>query len=150
MCIKRNLILGTNINNMSVLLFTMVFVLMTFLSCRDDKPHSPLLIKNLSSKTISVYLTLSPPYYPDTSITSDQNFLREIPESSSTTYFTGRVDWEGIYAESENGILSVFYFDQDTINLYPWDSIREHYKVLRRDDFSLDDLMEREFIISYP
>ncbi len=150
MCIKRNLILGTNINNMRVLLFTMVFVLMTFLSCRDDKPHSPLLIKNRSSKAIFVYLTLSQPYYPDTSITNDSSLLREILPSSSTTYFSGRVDWEGVYSEAPNGILSVFYFSLDTINYYPWDTIKEQYKVLRRDDFSLDDLMDRDFSLSYP
>lgn len=135
---------------MKITTYVLFLVMLTLNACKDNEPHSPLLIKNRSSKAIFVYLTLSQPYYPDTSITNDSSLLREIIPSSSTTYFSGRVDWEGVYSEAPNGILSVFYFSLDTINYYPWDTIKEQYKVLRRDDFSLDDLMDRDFSLSYP
>jgi hypothetical protein len=47
---------------------------------------------------------------------------------------------EEVFKYVKSDTLSFFIFSSDTLNKYPWDSIRSNYMILQRYDLSLTDL----------
>src|SRR5690606_37896787 len=69
--------------------------------------------------------------------------------ANSNTYIDSRKPWSEAVTNLPNDTLSFYIFAEDTINSYPWKIISTEYKVLKRYDFSVQDLESLKYKISY-
>ncbi|MDR1272999.1 MAG: hypothetical protein LBK12_00465, partial [Odoribacteraceae bacterium] len=58
-------------------------------------------------------------------------------------------------AQFPRDTASIYIFNQDTLNAYPWEEIQRDYKILQRYDLSLENFheLENEYgipVITYP
>ena len=89
--------------------------------------------------------------YPDTLIYDNRDNIFLSPLSAnSNTYIDSRKPWSEVINNLPNDTLSFYIFAEDTINSYPWEIISTEYKVLKRYDFSVQDLESLNYKISYP
>lgn len=108
--------------------------------------YYPLYFYNTSKQNVSIYLHETSPMYPDTVFTQ-KNVI--VMQSNTYSYDYG-IPWNKVYKDFKIDTMSVFFFDTDTLNKYPWEEIRKDYKILRRYDLSLQDLEYLEYKIYYP
>lgn len=71
------------------------------------------------------------------------------PNATEIHTINGRT-WETLIEDTPKDTISLFIFSSDTINKYPWDSVRSNYMILQRYDLSLKDLQNRNWTIEYP
>ena len=142
-----------NLNGFTKLLIVFGFnlLIMTQYSCErifggdDDR----LKIVNNSNKRIYMSEQLN---YPDTAIDSynpsgDRENNEVLPMNSKR--FHSR-SWEQLVVRAESDTMMIFIYDADLVDKTPWDSIRKDYNVLRRYHFSLNDLKNIDWTITYP
>lgn len=114
----------------------------------------PLYVHNRSSHSVSVYLNDNENHsavYPDTTISSIQDGIVEIPKGEKKAVAGGSASWDSVFKVSvPNDTLSLIVFHTDTLSKYPWTEIREEYKILKRYDLSLSDLERLDFTVAYP
>jgi hypothetical protein len=46
--------------------------------------------------------------------------------------------------------IAVFVFEPDTLDAYPWEVIRDEYKVLKTHFITIDDVLKSDTIVIYP
>lgn len=64
-------------------------------------------------------------------------------------YYDQSGTWESYFELLPADTLSIFIFHADTVAKYPWDIVREEYKVLQRFDLSLEQLKSNNYIVTY-
>ena len=122
-----------------------IFIPLFFISskCNNDSYHYDLTIKNNSSITISV----SPNFtYPDTTIICPLGHY-EIPSGEE------HIDHQSYGWEPRIGYLKyfqIFIIGTDVINSTPCDSIKKYNKFLKRYQFTIDDLNNMNWTVTYP
>jgi hypothetical protein len=79
--------------------------------------------------------------YPDTTISFDKN-MGFIKAGSYVDVVIGILTIEEFVFNLPSDTLSVFYFHPDTLSKYSWEVIQNDYKILRRYDLSLEDLIK--------
>ena len=87
--------------------------------------------------------------YPDTLIPDLSSNLSGINAFDYTPY-DSRKNWDEVFDEKNATKISFFFFSIDTIAKYGWDSVRANYKILKRNDYTLKDLQNSEYTVSYP
>lgn len=132
-----------------------VFVLLIVVGCEpftekfysiELNNHSNSMIRYTYDKTNSRNMN-----YPDTLINNNRDNIFLSPLSAnSNTYIDSRKPWSEVINNLPNDTLSFYIFAEDTINSYPWEIISTEYKVLKRYDFSVQDLESLNYKISYP
>ncbi|SNR17377.1 hypothetical protein [Tenacibaculum jejuense] len=115
----------------------------------------PLSVKNNSDHSINLYLNDNENFvsiYPDTIISNFSERISQQILSKETRYIAGgSANWESIFRVSvPSDTLSIFVIHYDSLNKYSWDEIRNNYEVLKRFDFSLQDLEHINYLIEYP
>lgn len=55
-----------------------------------------------------------------------------------------------IFKQLPRDTLSIFIFHTDTLNKYPWEKIRDEYKILKRYDLSFEDIKRLGYKVPYP
>jgi hypothetical protein len=109
--------------------------------------HYELEIKNSSSINVYTYFYLvweggpDGAIYPDTLLSFDKREL--ICINSGEKFRTSRpvvpiIEW---ISSLPKDTLSVYYFHPDTLQKYSWEEIQREYKVLRRYDLSVEDII---------
>ncbi len=91
--------------------------------------------------------------YPDTILSTKRDFIGVPQKKSNEKYaFAGNSSsWEAIYKHLiPNDTISVFVFDSEVLDTYPWEEVRDEYKILKRYDLSLEDLQKLNFTLHYP
>lgn len=87
--------------------------------------------------------------FPDTSLTVDKPYF-----SGAVAHSTGSIDktqeWQDIISSIPSDTLTIFILSNDTVNTYPWETIRGTYNILKRYDLSLQDLENSNWTITYP
>jgi hypothetical protein len=126
-----------------------ILILFTFTSCCDENQvNYGLFITNNSIEVVGCYFYLvweggnEGIVYPDTTLVS----LRTdevIKIKAGQTYRGTRhsfpvTEW---ILSLPSDTLSVFFFSQDALNVYPWAEIRQEYKILQRYDLSIEDIL---------
>jgi len=88
--------------------------------------------------------------YPDTILPNSRPFLKEVGPDE-------RAKWEshGKWEDRINNLipsdtLSIYLFDADTVNICGWEEVAKDYKVLKRYDLSVDDLVKMNWTVTYP
>lgn len=128
-------------------LLTVFFALSTLLVVMTGCPRDykqAVRISNNSKSDISVYIGVASYRYPDTVFPSERLGI-QIRGKETTTYI-----YNNDYSDSSKDTLSFFIWDTEILNSQPWDTIRNHYKILRRYDLSHKDLLKLNWHISYP
>ena len=94
------------------------------------------------------------PHYPDTSLSNSETYHKYVVYDISKVIKPGiylkRLTWKEYFKALPNDTLSFFIFSTDTLNKYPWSDIVRDYKILKRYDFSLQDMIKIRGQIHYP
>ena len=88
-------------------------------------------------------------YYPDTSLPANKPFLQQIAPNGQGKILNS-FEWADVINSLPSDTLSIYVFDEDTINSYDWSIIKSDYKVLNRFDLSVQDLEKINWAITYP
>ncbi|QEC53039.1 hypothetical protein EDD80_1041 [Anseongella ginsenosidimutans] len=121
-----------------------------------DREDDPLYVVNQSGQSVRVYVNNDENYsalYPDTSISDfEERLSAEIIANNREVVIPGsEASWKSTFEVSvPHDTVSLFIFHADTLTKFPWQTIREDYKILRRYDLSLEDLITLEFKVPYP
>jgi hypothetical protein len=80
--------------------------------------------------------------YPDTTISFDKKSMGS-PLKANMYHVVniGTLPIENFFKKLPGDTLSVFYFHTDTVSRYSWEEIQHDYKILRRYDLSLEDII---------
>lgn len=87
--------------------------------------------------------------YPDTTLPVSEPTLMYIPPNSEN-YIDYSVRYEQVFQSIPSGVLSIFIFDKDSVDILGWEYIRDEYKVQERFDYTYQDYEQRDWTISYP
>jgi len=68
----------------------------------------------------------------------------------SEGYIDNKVTFEELFQSNPSGVLSIFIFDKDSVDILGWEHIREEYKILHRYDYTFDELKQMNWIVTYP
>lgn len=134
--------------------YYIAFVFAGLQSCEPfvEKFHTIELQNNSSQNILFTLGTIGEAFvYPDTIIPLDKTKMSLAPlEAGYNTYIGRSPTWEERISYLPKDTLSFYIFAEDTINSYPWEVISTEYKVLKRYDFSVQDLEMLNYKISYP
>ncbi len=126
----------------------LLFVIATILSCRPDDIGKP--IKFVNNSTSTLYIAYSV-VFPDTAIRTVYDICNEIePYSNCLSYNTDGDNWDVEFRRNNSGILLFFVFDADTIGKYGFTTCKNEYKILKRYQYSKDDIENLNRTITYP
>lgn len=88
-------------------------------------------------------------FYPDSLPETNDEITYDISEVNKPGFLSG-IKWSKLFRELPHDTLSVFIFHTDTLKNNSWEEVRDHYKILKRYDLSLQDLEKMHFKIVYP
>jgi hypothetical protein len=109
-------------------------------------------VDNRTNDTLCVYFAVGfKTAYPDTTFPTYADYtLWEVDPHQNISMPHMAVSGEKIFKGLPKDTLSVFIVNNDTINKYSWDGIRENYNILIRYDLSLKNLKNLKYTIPYP
>ena len=87
--------------------------------------------------------------YPDTTLETTKPIIATIQPGKTNPWYIN-LSFDDLFKQLPKDTLSVYFFSIDTLNKYDWSTIRDQYNVLKRYDLSLQDLKNKNFILSYP
>ena len=102
-------------------------------------------IFNNSSNAIGTMLGYN---YPDTSVPKD--FLVGGVVPGDYRFLDTRGYCDDVFKSLPQDTISIFVFNIDTVSHYPWEEIRNGYKILKRYDLSQQDLDRMNWAVTYP
>lgn len=97
-------------------------------------------VQNYSSDTIRCFANYN---YPDTSLPMNKPSLQRVEPQGYT-----KLESKNLENISSKDTFMVFIFNEDTVNKYSWDVIRNNYKVLKRYNLTLEKLQNGK--LTYP
>jgi hypothetical protein len=118
----------------------LIIVLVLCSSCFNDNDRNRhIYIRNNSVKAIYYRFSFT---YPDTSlIGSDPNNYKINPGEQRSTSASGF---------AYNSTLQIFILDANVVESEPWDSIVSRYSVLKRFQFTEQEMETKNWIVNYP
>jgi hypothetical protein len=109
-------------------------------------------VNNSSHKKIYIsagYSRYGMPEYPDTLLPTIEPDLYTVDHGEQNK-LRSSFEWETVIEKMELDTLSIYFFNADTIENYSWDEIVNGYKIIERRDFSIDDLKQINWSVTYP
>jgi hypothetical protein len=124
------------------------------MTCRKKETehcHYRLYLTNYSDKNLYTVISYD---YPDTSLNFQEPISDALGGSVAPNNKNNIRHDESKCIESnilDNGYekLSVFIFDAALVDSTPWSQVRQNYLVLKRLDYTLDELRDRKFELEY-
>ena len=143
------------IKNFTNISLATTIMLMTCCGCMDLFAEYAVRVQNNSSSDVFFsYPSLSIIYddgfrfYPDTTIYYEEYHL--IPKQGIRYPGVESNSLENWFSYFPNDTISVFFFDVETIETIPWETICNEYLILQRYDLSIEDLRKMNGYITYP
>ncbi len=137
-----------------ILLGFLLFSLIVSGKCKKDSEDCHYNVKVLNNSTMPVYIIWQL-NYPDTSI-NDPNpllqgeYYRVNPGRNDFSLFHNDC-FEDVYKyRIPSDTMMFFVFDAHLLEQTSWETVKSNYMVLNRFDYSLADLRNRNFTITYP
>lgn len=110
-------------------------------------------ITNNSKINIGYYVadgSLYGNFYPDSLPLTDSLVIRKMePGTRKILLYNPCSTWKKYFEWLPYDTLSVYIFNSDSLECYPWNEIRDKYIIEKRYDLSLDDLKRMDFEIVY-
>ncbi len=104
-------------------------------------------IQNNSSALIYYQVSKT---YPDQAIPdSTAARIGGIGPSNQQSY-ESKDKWPKFFSNLPADTLSVFFFSPDSVEKYNWKQVQSKYLILKRKDISLKDLVDNDYVVSYP
>ena len=132
-----------------MILICSLFLVVTFSACEKnpfvERVYS-IKIENNSPHWIAF---IDSRLYPDTLLPITKPFYGA-SRPNDFAYIDSKADWPDVFTKLPKDTLSIFILNSDTVITYNWDIIRSQYKILKRYDLSLQDLKNRNFVVTYP
>lgn len=110
-------------------------------------------VHNQSPESIECYFALGGNFgtqYPDTVLPASNRYLIDNIKAGDRFIYDSRLKWEEVFQQLPGDTLSIYIFDSDILASYPWEVIRNEYKILKRYDLSLEDLKRLKRNVTYP
>jgi hypothetical protein len=134
----------------------LILIMLIFTACDKTKVYtraddSRLKISNISNKYI--YFSFSD-FYPDTlkmyPISPSMSYYKV--KSNETKTYNSKETWEDFFQNRivSSGKLFVFIYDAQTIESIPFDTIQKKYMILKRFDLTYNEIVQKNWIITYP
>ena len=124
---------------------------------REEDIKSPLILKNNSSFPIRISFALgmkgrSGGFYPDTNLYVENQYAVSLYpiNPGETSAIGGDGSLTSTFKILPDDTLSVFLYNEDTLTKYDWTTICQEYKIIKRYDFSIEDLKRIKKVIVYP
>jgi hypothetical protein len=154
-------------SQMKIQTFIIFSVLLSVSSCVDKYPGGPFCIQNNSNDTLWYwypnwkYYDNWPRYcFPDTVLPFSMTHTGKVTSLHITVtkrLLPGNIravgeqdpDYQTIFASIPSGKLSVYFFKYVPETKTEWDAMFEKYDLFRKD-VTLQELIDNEYIISYP
>lgn len=139
-----------------IILFLIAFV---FLSnkCEKENCHPTITFHNTSSKAVYI---MDDSNYPDTlyfqtyaGLVHNSHTNKVLSNSLNTAALRVTPScWEDVIKGDQvpSDTIMIFVFDAEHIENLPWSEITNNYMVLKRYELSLEDLVNLNWIITYP
>ncbi len=135
-----------NINQ--IIILTISFLMFLELSCVKKYGYS---INNQSKNIVSSYIANGDiphkTYYGDSLPKTNDHFI--ILKPNEGVFIEHLTNLEEQFAKLPKDTLSVYFFSVDTLNAYPWNTIRRENKYLKKFDLSLSDIRRMGLKIDY-
>lgn len=135
-------------------LFLFSSLLLLFFQCKDDGLARYIDFYNNSDKPICCYMPWQDGvFYPDTllpDITPTPYKPYPFNKRWSVNFGSPGPNENQLFAMFPTDMMSIFFFDPDTLAKYEWATIRQEYKILVRYDLSHNDLKKLNWCIYYP
>ena len=134
---------------MNIFIYLVVITICCASSCKKNNFFEGayrIRVQNNTNVTIAYLVSYS---YPDTIIPDQYNNLSGIQKMDYTP-FDSKVEWDKVFTEKKASKISFFFFSPDTIAKYGWDNVRSGYRVLMRKDFTLKELQNTNYKVTYP
>lgn len=140
--------------NKTITLFIIFFIIIGVYGCPESDFGTTinLTVKNTSSNDIVVFrsfhseinndLPVLNPYMDDSQISGnliESNSENKYPEA-----------YRELFEIESFNLLTIILFSKDTIDQVSWERIRDEYLILRRYNFTLEDLEALDWTIEYP
>ena len=130
--------------NINYFIGVLISLSIFFSSCPDGVEEVPIWITNNADHNLLAYVGLGNggTLYPDTALP---------PENYTFPVDHGRMN-SNVFRFSPEGkdTVCVFLLHEDTVKKYPWNIIRDEYKILKRYDIAITDLKKMNWTITYP
>ena len=127
-------------NMINLLTILTLFVCLSASSCKiKEEQHRQISVINNSNKAIYYRLSFA---YPDTTLKKTDPNNYKI--NSGVQTFTAAKSF--VF----NPTMQMFILDADVVEKEPWDSIVAHYEILKRYQFTEEDIQNWNWIITYP
>lgn len=140
-------------NKLKLVLLAPVSFLAFSISCENlSEKWYTIKIENNSNKQIIVsagcgrYGLTS---YPDTLLPDLEPSLLSV-NAHDYNDLSNSIAWEDIIKKQPEDVLSIYFFNADTIIQFEWAEIKKGNKVMERRDLSLEDLQGMDWTITYP
>lgn len=119
-------------------------VLLALLSCERD--YKTINYMNNSNLTVTMAYSKN---YPDTSLA---NVIFDIENIAPHTKRISGMDngWGSEFNDNEFGILNFFVLNTAIIDNTPWDTIVKYHMVLKRFEYTVQDMDSLNWTITYP
>lgn len=135
-----------------LLLIPCFFLAMTCIKKDTEHCHHKVYMNNHTDKPVYAMYSFN---YPDTSITFQNPALfpnnYKIDEYGRKAIYSERTCIEYmIQHDNPAEVFTVFVFDAEVLETTPWEQVKQNYMVLKRYDYSLDELRNTDFSIDFP
>ena len=136
--------------------YSILFCLLSLAnSCIMEAGDAQIDMRNNSHSIIACYTAdgLNSGFsYPDTILPATLNnyLLREHIDSFCHVYGRRAASYNDLLSTTQCGILSIFIFDQESIDIHGWPNILSESQYLVRYDLTGDDLLSLLGLITFP
>jgi hypothetical protein len=123
-----------------------ILFLMVFDICCPMDRWTFIFIQNNSAFLINAIPSYT---YPDTALPTNKSELISVePNQKNSMEKFG--EWETTINNLPSKTLSIFILNADTVNAYPWDTIRSQNNILKRYDRTVAQLKQSNWTVTYP
>jgi len=133
-----------------ILIITLVLTTCAF-GCKNMGSKYCITFNNHSTKSVMIMEGIKDSRmngYPDTLLPAQKPGLTEVTPHNQVKIIPSN-KWATIIENLPSGMLSIYVFDTDTVRANNWSEVVTKYKILKRYDLSIQDLVKAGWTVNY-
>lgn len=132
-------------NRLIIVILISVIILFSY-KCVDRDLTYSFKLKNNSGNLIFYWVSYN---YPDTSLALEKEITGGL-NPGDFRFIDSKTPWPQRIDEIPGDTLLIFIFDPDTLETYPWNEVRDDYKILKRIELGPYDTPPLDQAVNYP